>query len=108
MLIPAHRQEGLSRAYVHAIASRYGLGGSFREFDYGIDLSVDAIRQKGNRYFESGFNLDIRTKSSTRATVLLFSIRCLHPKIRPLKSHHPAQSALLLHFHDQVLPQTLV
>ena len=69
MLIPAHRQEGLSRAYVHAIASRCGLGCSFREFDYGIDLSVHAIRQKGQRYFESGFNLDIQAKSSTRATL---------------------------------------
>ena len=67
MLIPSHRQEGLSRAYVHAIASRCGLGCSFREFDYGIDLSVHAIRRKGHRYVESGFNLDIQAKSSTKA-----------------------------------------
>jgi Domain of unknown function (DUF4365) len=69
MLIQSHRQEGLSRAYIHAIASRCGLGCSFREFDYGIDLSVHAIRRKGRRYLESGFNLDIQAKSSARAVL---------------------------------------
>ena len=67
MLTRSHRQEGLSRAYVHTVASRCGLGASFREFDYKIDLSVHAIRQKGHRYVEAGFNLDIQAKSSTKA-----------------------------------------
>ena len=66
MLIQSHRQEGLSRAYIHAIASRCGLGCSFREFDYGIDLTVHSIQHKEQRYFESGFNLDIQAKSCTR------------------------------------------
>ena len=40
MLIRTHRQESLSRAYIQAIASRCGLNCSFREFDYGIDVTV--------------------------------------------------------------------
>jgi hypothetical protein len=69
VLIRTHRQEAVSRAYIHAIATRCGLGCSFRDFDYGIDLTVHAIRRIGRRYVESGFNLDIQAKSSTTAVV---------------------------------------
>ena len=69
MLIQSHRQEALSRAYIHAIAARCGLGCSFRDFDYGIDLSVHDIIRKGRRYAESGFNLDIQAKSTTTANI---------------------------------------
>jgi len=51
------------------IAARCGLGCSFRDFDYGIDLSVHTICRKGRRYVESGFNLDIQAKSSTTPAV---------------------------------------
>jgi hypothetical protein len=64
VLIRAHRQQSLCRAYIHAIAGRCGLGCSFREFDYGIDLTVHSIRRRGDRYCESGFNIDIQAKSS--------------------------------------------
>ena len=37
MLIDNHVREGLSRAYIQAIAHRAGYNGSLREFDYGID-----------------------------------------------------------------------
>ncbi len=69
MLIRTHRQEAVSRAYIHAIAARCGLGCSFRDFDYGIDLTVHTIRRKGQRYVESGFNLDIQAKSTTTVAV---------------------------------------
>jgi hypothetical protein len=65
MLIRAHRQEGVCRSYIHAIAARCGLSCSFRDFDYGIDLSVHAITRRGKRYTESGFQLDIQAKSDT-------------------------------------------
>jgi hypothetical protein len=67
LLIRTHRQEAVSRAYIHAIAARCGLGCSFRDFDYGIDLSVHAIGRKNHRYVELGFHLDIQAKSSTSA-----------------------------------------
>ena len=69
MLIRAHRQEVLSRAYIQAIASQCGLNCSFRAFDYGIDVTLHLIQRKENRYAESGINLDIQAKSTHRATV---------------------------------------
>lgn len=68
MLTRAHRQEALSRAYIHAIAGRFGLLCGFRDYDYGIDLSLHEIRRKGSRYAESGHRLDIQAKSTTQAT----------------------------------------
>jgi hypothetical protein len=59
-----HRQEALSRAYVQAIAGRCGLSCSFRDFDYGIDLTLHEIRRRGRRYYESGFKLDVQAKST--------------------------------------------
>lgn len=69
MLIRTHRQESLSRAYIQAIASRCGLNCSFRDFDYGVDVTVHLIQRRDNRYVETGFNLDIQAKSSYRAMV---------------------------------------
>ena len=65
MLIQSHRQEALSRAYIHAIAGSCGLSCSFRDFDYGIDLSVHEIEHRDTRYFETGFRIDIQAKSCT-------------------------------------------
>jgi len=36
---------------------------SFRDFDYGVDVTVHEIKRKENRYGESGFSLDIQAKS---------------------------------------------
>ena len=69
VLIRSHRQESLSRAYIQAIASQCGLSCSFREFDYSIDVTLHLIQRRDNRYFESGFNLDIQAKSTFRATM---------------------------------------
>jgi hypothetical protein len=69
VLIRTHRQESLSRAYIQAIASRCGLNCSFRDFDYGIDVTVHLIQRRENRYVESGFNLDIQAKSTFNATL---------------------------------------
>jgi hypothetical protein len=60
-----HRQEVMSRAYVQAIAGRCGLSCSFRDFDYGIDVTLHDIRRRGHRHMESGFNLNIQAKSTT-------------------------------------------
>jgi hypothetical protein len=65
VLTQNHRQEALSRAYVHAVAGRCGLSCSFRDFDYGMDLTLHEIRRRGRRYFESGFKLDLQAKSTT-------------------------------------------
>jgi hypothetical protein len=69
LLTKNHRQEALSRAYIQAIAARAGMSCSFREFDYGIDVTVHDIRREGRRYAETGYSLDIQAKSTTAAAV---------------------------------------
>ncbi len=65
MLSRNHRQEALCRAYIQAIAARCGLGTSFRDFDYGIDVTLHSINRRGRRLIESGFKVDIQAKSTT-------------------------------------------
>src|SRR5579875_1864811 len=55
----------MSRAYVQAVAGRCGLSCSFRDFDYGIDVTLHDIRRRDYRRMESGFKLDIQAKSTT-------------------------------------------
>src|SRR5258707_716412 len=48
---------------------------SFREMDYGIDVTVHEIGQRGRRFCETGFRIDFQAKSTgaealTDATVL--------------------------------------
>jgi hypothetical protein len=69
LLTKNHRQEALSRAYIQAIAARAGMSCSFREMDYGIDVTVHEIGQQGRRYCETGFRIDFQAKS-TSATAL--------------------------------------
>jgi hypothetical protein len=69
VLTKNHRQEALTRAYIQAVAARAGLSCSFREFDYGIDVTLHEIRRRGRRYAETGVNLDIQAKSTGAAAV---------------------------------------
>ena len=55
----------MCRAYVQAIAGRCGLSSSFRDFDYGIDMTLHDIRRRDRRHMESGFKLDVQAKSTT-------------------------------------------
>jgi Domain of unknown function (DUF4365) len=63
LLTKNHRQEALSRAYIQAVAARCGMSCSFRDFDYGIDVTVHEIKRRGEHYAESGVSLDIQAKS---------------------------------------------
>jgi hypothetical protein len=69
VLTKNHRQEALSRAYIKAIAARCGLNCSFRDFDYGIDLTIHAVEQVDGGYCETGFNLDVQAKSTINAVI---------------------------------------
>src|SRR5947209_15670929 len=69
MFTRMHQQEGLSRAYIQAVASRCGLSCSFRDFDYGIDVTLNHIKLRQGRRVESGYRLDVQAKSTTRAAL---------------------------------------
>jgi hypothetical protein len=69
VLTTAHRQEGLSRAYVQAVAARCGMSCSMPTPDYGIDMSLHEIIVAGTRRMESGYRVDIQAKSTTQGQV---------------------------------------
>jgi hypothetical protein len=69
LLTKPHRQEGLSRAYVQAVAAACGMSYSIPNPDYGIDLTLDDILIRGARRSPSGWRLDIQAKSTALAFV---------------------------------------
>jgi hypothetical protein len=63
LLTRNHRQEGLCRAYVQAIAARCGMSIGVANPDYGIDLTLNEIMVVGRHRSESGYKLDVQAKS---------------------------------------------
>ena len=52
---------------MHAVAAACGLTYTVRSKDYGIDLTLHDVVEQGGLYSESGFDLDVQLKSTTRA-----------------------------------------
>jgi hypothetical protein len=75
LLTRNHRQEALCRAYVLAIAARCGMSASVANPDYGIDLTLNDIVVSGDHRAESGYKLDIQTKSATLASLSQATVR---------------------------------
>jgi hypothetical protein len=75
-LLPSNfQQEGLSRAYVQAIAARAGVITSRPDPDLGIDLCLRAVRREGNQYQDAGVQIDLQLRSTTRASVTAAEVR---------------------------------
>jgi hypothetical protein len=67
MITDEHIKEGLSRAYILAVAHRAGFNCAIREFDYGVDGTFIEVADLPNGgKCESGFKLDFQAKASTR------------------------------------------
>lgn len=64
-----HRMEGLSRAYVQAVAAVSGCTCARPEPDYGCDLTLRQIVKIGSEFRPTGRGLDIQLKSTTGATL---------------------------------------
>jgi Domain of unknown function (DUF4365) len=69
LLTRNHREEALCRAYVQAVAALAGLGTSVPTPDYGVDLSLRKIEQRGVRHLDGRLQLDLQLRSTTRANV---------------------------------------
>lgn len=69
MLTENHIKEGLSRAFILAVAHRAGLNCTLREFDYGIDGTFRDVKVVGKRRVESGFSLDFQAKASENCQI---------------------------------------
>lgn len=75
MLTRNHRQEALCRAYVQAVAALAGVATSVPVPDYGIDLSLRDVEQRGQRHLDSRVQLDLQLRSTTRANVTEQEVR---------------------------------
>lgn len=62
-------QEAICRAYVQAIAARAGLISSRPDPDLGIDLCLRAVRHDSGLYADTGLQIDLQLRSTTRANV---------------------------------------
>jgi hypothetical protein len=69
MLPRNQRQEALSRAYVRAVAARAGVICVDCTQDFGIDMFLRAVTIRNGGYFDTGPQLDLQLKSTTRAEV---------------------------------------
>ena len=69
MMTRNHRQEALSRAYIHAVAARCGMTVAMSNPDYRIDMTLNEIILVNGRLAESGFKLDIQARSTTLAGI---------------------------------------
>jgi Domain of unknown function (DUF4365) len=65
MITKAHRQEGLSWAYIQAVAAKAVFGYNPRIVDYGFDLTLQHITKRRGRLGESGFAVNIQARSTT-------------------------------------------
>lgn len=78
MLTDKHIREGLSRAYIQAVAFRAGFNVAFDAFDYGIDGTFSEVKRVNepngtSRYRQSGFKIDFQAKASSSANRLSIS-----------------------------------
>jgi len=65
LLTKDHAQEGLSRAYVHAVAAAARVNLRMgHEFDYGFDGQFEGITLRGTRHVNDGYPLDFQLKCS--------------------------------------------
>lgn len=69
MITDEHRQEQLSRAYVHAVAAHAGLIFEPATEDYGVDGSVRVVKENNGRRFVAGHSLDLQLKATTSWSV---------------------------------------
>lgn len=60
-----HREEQLSRAYVHAVVAHAGLIFEPATTDYGVDGAIRVVRNRDGRRIVCGHSLDVQLKATT-------------------------------------------
>jgi hypothetical protein len=69
MITPQHQQEGLSMAFVRAIAAKSGYNVEFRKTQYKVDGTIYDIHKINGKMEESGYKLDFELKSSINFSI---------------------------------------
>src|SRR5437660_164708 len=64
-----HKEEALSRAFVHAIAARAVAIVSTRDYDYSIDGTFHEIAVVGGKRIETGVPINYQLKASKNCTI---------------------------------------
>lgn len=62
------RKENLGQAYVRTVVAAVGYNLSKDENDFGLDGTIKDVAVRGNRYYNSGFNIEYQLKSSWDVT----------------------------------------
>jgi len=65
MITNQHREEQLSRAYIHAVAADAGLIFEPTHQDYGVDGSIRQVNIVNGRRLLGGHSLDVQLKATT-------------------------------------------
>jgi hypothetical protein len=65
MITNQHREEQLSRAYVHAVAAHAGLIFEPAKTDYGVDGTIRVVQERDGRRLVCGHSLDVQLKATT-------------------------------------------
>jgi hypothetical protein len=60
-----HIMEGISRAFVTAVAHATGLNIEVSAYDYGLDGTFSSVKVRKNRRVADGYKLDFQLKAST-------------------------------------------
>lgn len=100
MLTVQHQEEGLSAAFLTAIAAKAGILLELKsaQVDYGVDASIQEVVKYGNKLRGSGHRIDVQMKSSVKWSVsggeVVYDMeahayndlvhRCLEPRAAPL------------------------
>lgn len=67
MITKAHIKEGLSLAYVHAVAARAGLNVQPSGIhDYGVDGTIRHVVIEDGKHFDDGYALDFQLKATVK------------------------------------------
>lgn len=101
MLTDNHICEGLSRAYVQAVAARAGCNCSVRAHDYGIDGTFLQVTSIGEELVEEGATINFQLKSSSSANLVKVRDEVVTYKLearahRVLAGPHPIPRILIL------------
>jgi hypothetical protein len=65
MITDQHRQEQLSRAYMHAVAAHAGLIFESTTVDYGVDGTLRGVTERNGRRLVGGHSIDVQLKATT-------------------------------------------
>lgn len=65
MITDQHKEEQLSRAYVHAVVAHAGFIFEPATTDYGVDGAIRMVHDRNGRRFVGGHSLDVQLKATT-------------------------------------------